>query len=505
MGTGYVRQSAADIVTGAVVEAAPLNLEFNQLRDAFHETSGHAHDGTTGEGPKIALTTSISGVLPVVNGGFAAIHKINGTAAPTVNEDSGDGYGVGSIWLDTTNDKAYICVDATVAAAIWLTIGTATGFQPLDTDLTAIAALISAADKMPYATGAGTWALADLSAFARTLLDDANAAALLTTLGITSSVAELNYTDGVTSAIQTQLDAKQASDAGLTSLAGLATTDKIYYLSAADTWSAVTIGGNMTFAAGTLDAVASSLDATLTAMAGVVTAADTGIYFTGVDVAAGYTLTSFARTLLDDANQAAARTTLGLTPGTDVQAYDAELAAIAGLTSAADRLPYFTGSGTAALATFTTAGRNLIDDASASDQRTTLGLGTLATASSVTTSEIAAATLVTAADTIASNDNDTTIPTTAAIIDYVGANGGASLTVSVLWSGTASGATYAMTGLGTTHKALLIVATGLSHDAGSGRFMRIALSDDNGATYGTANTFGLSMAAADTKPLNLMI
>src|SRR3990167_7425915 len=32
---------------------------------------------------------------------------------------------------------------------------------------------------------------------------------------------ELNFVDGVTSAIQTQIDAKQASDAGLTSLAGL--------------------------------------------------------------------------------------------------------------------------------------------------------------------------------------------------------------------------------------------------------------------------------------------
>jgi hypothetical protein len=63
---------------------------------------------------------------------------------------------------------------------------------------------------------------------------------------------------------------------------------------------------------------------------------------------------------------------------------DADLAAIGGLTSAADKGIQFTGSGTAGTFDLTTAGKALLDDVDAAAQRTTLGLGSIATLNTVT-------------------------------------------------------------------------------------------------------------------------
>jgi len=133
-------------------------------------------------------------------------------------------------------------------------------------------------------------------------------------------------------------------------------------------------GHQLTIAVSGIGTNIQAYDAGLASIAGLTTGSGNYLYATASDVYTTGVITAFGRSLVDDADASAGRTTLGVVIGTDVQAYDAELAAIAGLTSAANKGIQFTGSGTAAVFDLTTAGKALLDDADASAQRTTLGL-----------------------------------------------------------------------------------------------------------------------------------
>ena len=245
---GYVRNDTLNnIANGNVINAADLDGEFDAIVAAFHASTGHVHDGTAANG--------------------APITKLGPSQE---------------------------------------FIGSSSDFSP-KTDNT-------------YDLGSATFEFKDAYIDGTAYIDaiDLNGTA------ITATGTEINYLSGVTSAIQTQFGNKQP------------------------------------------------LDAELTAIAGLTSAADKVPYFTGSGTAAVADFTSFGRSLVDDANSSAARTTLGLVIGTDVQAYDPQLADVAGLTPTDNN--FIVGNGT-----------NFVTE-SGSTARTSLGLGSIATqdSSSVT-------------------------------------------------------------------------------------------------------------------------
>lgn len=186
---GYTRQSS--FADGDIIQAADFNDEYNQLLNAFSNTTGHAHDGTAAEGPVIGLIgdpgvaapinkvvvddtnnrvglfidagslgTSVEQlrfqdgvILPVTtndidigssslkfkDGYFAGNVIANNIASTSYNSDiipdTDDAYDLGSVtaeWKDL-----YLDGTANVDA---LVIGTATAVTDVDTDLTTVSA-----------------------------------------------------------------------------------------------------------------------------------------------------------------------------------------------------------------------------------------------------------------------------------------------------------------------------------------------------------------------------
>lgn len=82
---------------------------------------------------------------------------------------------------------------------------------------------------------------------------------------------------------------------------------------------------------------------------------------------------------------------LGALSWVSYQAADAELTALAGLTSAADKLPYFTGSGTASTATVTSASRTLLSKATVGQMLEYIGAAASYNGSSIDTFSITSA------------------------------------------------------------------------------------------------------------------
>ena len=140
---GYTRQST--YTDGDVIQASDSNTEFDQVLAAFNNSTGHAHDGTSAEGPvigligdagittplnKIAVDTGNDRLSFYIDVSAAAVEQLrveDGVAYPVTNNDIDlgtsvfmfkDGYFAGlleAVNLQVTNIKAN---DGTVAGSI---------------------------------------------------------------------------------------------------------------------------------------------------------------------------------------------------------------------------------------------------------------------------------------------------------------------------------------------------------------------------------------------------
>lgn len=530
---GYTRQSS--YTDGDIINAADSNDEFDQLVNAFSNTTGHKHDGTAAEGPVIGLIGD-PGVATPINkvvvddtnnrvGFFVDVSSVSteqirvqdGAIVPVTDDD----VDLGAVGAEFKN--LYIDGTANVDSFV---LGTSTAVTSVDTDLTSVSAsddtLASAkaiktyvdaqvtAQDLDFQADTGGALNIDLDSETLTLTGgtgiDTTGSGNTVTFNIDSTVATLTGTQTLTNktinadnntVTNLEVDNLKAGvlDTDLTSVAATDTTlpsakaVKAYVDSQvtaqdldfqADTGGALSIdldSETMTFTGGTgIDtsgsgnAVTFAIDSTVATLTGAQTLTNKSIdasQLTGTvanarldqqlqDVA-GLTPTdgnfivgdgtnfvsesgSTARTSLglgsiatQNANSVSitggsitgitdlaivdggtgsstasgARTNLGLAIGSDVQAYDAGLASIAGLTTTADQIVYTTASDTYAVSSITAFGRSLVDDADAATARTTLGLGTAATAAST---DFATAAQGALADTALQNVVEDTTP-----------------------------------------------------------------------------------------------
>jgi len=144
---GYTRQSS--INDGDTVTAALFNNEYNQLLSAFNSSSGHKHDGTSAEGPVIALigdaglSTPLNKIeidTPNDEIGFYVdvsgvtteqIKLLDGGIIPITNNDIN--LGTSSLQFKDAFFDGTVSLDG-------LTIGSATSITDVDTDLASVSA-----------------------------------------------------------------------------------------------------------------------------------------------------------------------------------------------------------------------------------------------------------------------------------------------------------------------------------------------------------------------------
>ena len=318
-------------------------------------------------------------------------NKFDATVAPTANEDIADGYGPGSLWLNTSSNILYVCESNAAAAAVWNSTGSAItdgdkgditvsgsgATWTIDNSVVTYAKIqnVTATDRILGRSTAGAGVIEEITctSFARSILDDANQAAVRTTLALTPG------TD------------VQAFNTGLNQIAGLAdpNADRIlFWDDSAGSYAYLTIGTNLSITGTTINASgggASALD-DLTDV--VITTPSTGqvLKYNGTNWVNDTDATSGGAVALNDLSDVAITSPatghiirhngtefVNVLGTTHFQAADASLTSIAALGTVADRIAYTTGTDTWAETPLTAAARTVLDDTTVAAMVDTLG------------------------------------------------------------------------------------------------------------------------------------
>ena len=241
----YTRQSS--FADGDTITAALFNDEYNQLVNAFHNSTGHKHDGTTAEGPVIGLigdagetspnnkvlidTTNnyIEFYVEVSSAPVQQLYIADGAIIPVTDSDVD--LGTTSLrfkdtYTDTVTTTGNVSVGGNLTVTGNATISGNLTFGDADTDSINLAAEIDS-NVIPntdntYDLGSSTKEWKDIYIDGTAYLDAIN----FNGTAITSTAAELNILDGVTStaAELNILDGVTATAAEINTLDGITST-----------------------------------------------------------------------------------------------------------------------------------------------------------------------------------------------------------------------------------------------------------------------------------------
>lgn len=451
---GYTRQSS--YTDGDVITAAHSNDEFNQILAAFNNSSGHKHDGTAAEGPVIALigdpgiTTPINKVvvddtnnrvglfIDVSGVSTEQLRFQDGVIAPVTTNDIDLGTSsleFKDLFLDGTATVDTLQVDESATITANLTVNGNTTLGNAATDTVTITADV-ASDLIPSADnthdlGASGSEWKDLYIDGVAYVDSI----AMPTTTVTDILDEDNMASDSATALATQQSIKAYVDTQLTA------EDLDFQ---ADTGGALSIdldsetltftGGTGIDTSGAGNAVTFAIDSTVATLTGTQTLTNKTIDVDN-NTLSNIEVDNLKSGVLDTDLSSVAATDTTLASAKAIKAYvdaqvtaqDLDFQADTGGALSID-LDSETMTFTGGTGIDTSGSGNAVTFAIDSTVATLTGAQTLTnktidvdnnTVSNVEVDNFKASAIVTEAEGIGSNDNDTTLPTSAAVKDYV--------------------------------------------------------------------------------------